>query len=81
MFSDAIELLGLACLVAGVFVLLGLGAALLAAGGCLLIVGAGVDDARSSPRSPVPAPVSAALRALPRDGCAPAAPSPGRRSP
>jgi hypothetical protein len=44
MFSDAIELLGLACLVAGVFVLLGLGAALLAAGGCLLIVGAGVDD-------------------------------------
>jgi hypothetical protein len=43
-FSDAIELLGLACLVAGVFVLLGLGAALLAAGGCLLIVGAGVDD-------------------------------------
>jgi hypothetical protein len=45
MFSDAIELLGLACVVAGVLVLLGLGAALLAAGGCLLIVGAGGGDA------------------------------------
>lgn len=46
MFSDLIELLGLACLVAGVFVLLGLGAALLTAGGCLLLVGAGVDDTK-----------------------------------
>jgi hypothetical protein len=44
-FSDLIELMGLACLAAGVFVLLGLGAALLAAGGCLLFVGASVDDA------------------------------------
>jgi hypothetical protein len=44
-FSDLIELMGLACLVTGVFVLLGLGAALLAAGGCLLFVGASVDDA------------------------------------
>jgi hypothetical protein len=43
-FSDIVELLGLACLVAGVFVLLGLGFAFLAAGGCLLFVGQGIDD-------------------------------------
>jgi hypothetical protein len=43
-FSDAIELLGLACLVAGVFVFLGLGWALLAACPCLLVVGYVTDD-------------------------------------
>lgn len=45
MFSDLIELMGLALIACGVFVLLGLGWALLAGGGCLLIVGAGVNDA------------------------------------
>lgn len=44
MFSDTVELLGLACVCAGVFVLLGLGACLLAAGACLIFVGQGVDD-------------------------------------
>lgn len=48
MFSDLIELLGLACLVAGVFVLLGLGAAFLAAGACLLFIGQGVNDASAA---------------------------------
>lgn len=44
MFSDLVELLGLGLLCAGIFVLLGLGAALLAGGACLVFVGQGVDD-------------------------------------
>lgn len=44
MFSASLELLGLAAIVAGVYVLAGLGFALLACGGCLLFVGSVTDD-------------------------------------
>lgn len=46
MFSTLLELLGLAAVAAGVYVLTGPGWALLAVGGALLFVGYSLDDWR-----------------------------------
>lgn len=48
MLSDLIDVLGLAAIVAGVFVLAGLGACLLAAGAALMFTARAVDDAAAN---------------------------------
>lgn len=48
MFSDLIDVLGLAAIVAGVFVLAGLGWALLASGAVLMFIARAIDDAAAN---------------------------------
>lgn len=66
MLSDLLDVLGLAAIVAGVFVLAGLGACLLAAGAALMFTARAVDDAAANRA------LSRILRAARRVATAPA---------
>lgn len=48
MLSDLLDALGLALIIAGVFVLLGLGPCLLAGGAAVMFIAQGLDDAAAS---------------------------------